>query len=111
MTAAVDVPPGAPLGWDRMPWLARRKWLAAHPSAPEPTPEPVPVLEVPVGVEVDGKGRRVWTEDEMRAAGAAARQYRRGRGKALTQEQQDAFRAYQRWHSAKARARTREEGR
>lgn len=48
------------------------------------------------GHQVDEKGRRVWTDQEMRAANAADYAWRTGRGPALTADQSDQLRAYRR---------------
>lgn len=98
-------PRGAPLDWDRMPWTARRKWLAEHEAPPRSSTRQAQSAARPR--TVDGKGRPVWTVAEMRAAGTAARYARAGKGPALTPDQRDAALAYGRRQSKQSKDRVR----
>lgn len=90
-------PPGAPPHWGRMPWHARQQWISAQRRAAR-TAAPAPVEEPPV--LYDEQGRRIWTDQQMRAAMRAYEAHRTKGGPELTPDQQDAYRAYLRQRRA-----------
>jgi hypothetical protein len=94
-------PPGAPPEWDRMPWAAQERWIRRHGVALRAQAGPDPV-DLPVELEPDGdhqvdaKGRRIWTDEQMRAACAAHKRAQRNPSIALSDDVIDAWRAYRR---------------